>query len=65
MAALQNSGSTMEYTINTRIYGPGMKEDTNLASSTSYVIPIAISEEIARDMLDKLEAQKLSRKEAA
>lgn len=65
VAALQKAGSTVESTINIRIYGPGMKEDKNLASSISYAIPVTIPEEIAHEMLDKLEAQKLVRGEAA
>jgi hypothetical protein len=65
VTALQNVGSTVESTINIRIYGPGMKEDTSLASSKSIVIPIQIPEELAHEMLDKLEAQKLVQGKAA
>ena len=66
VAALQQSpGSTLESILNIRIYGPGMKEDKTLSSSISYSRPVQIPEEIAREMLDKLEAQKLVHGEAA
>ena len=63
--AAAGPGSTLESILNIRIYGPGMKEDKNLGSSVSYSIPVQIPEEIACEMLDKLEAQKLVHGEAA